>query len=81
MVFTTNDGSSAGKVGPFVGKVEQAIDLSSKEYTNFVKLGGGIVVGALGKDDIFSSNHFVCCMLNHSFQTLSGRIKESLCGK
>jgi hypothetical protein len=38
LIFTTNEGSSAGKLGPFVGKVVQDIDLSSKSYTNFVRL-------------------------------------------
>lgn len=45
VVFTTNDGSSAGKLGPFVGKVRQDIVLSEKKYTNYVFLGP--VTGAL----------------------------------
>ena len=40
LVFTSNEGSSAGKIGPFVGKVIQDMDLSSKSYTNFVRLPG-----------------------------------------
>ena len=39
LVFTTNDGSSAGKLGPFTGKVKQKIDVESNSYSNFVYLG------------------------------------------
>ena len=38
LVYTTNEGSSAGKLGPFVGDVIQDIDLSTKKYVNFVRL-------------------------------------------
>ena len=47
LIYTTNDGSSAGKLGPFVGRVDQDIDVDSKKYVNFVRLGNGIVTGAL----------------------------------
>ena len=36
LIYTTNEGSSAGKLGPFVGDVEQAI--TPTDYVNFVKL-------------------------------------------
>jgi hypothetical protein len=39
LLFTTNDGSSAGKVGPFMGTVTQEVDLSSSYYDNVVTLG------------------------------------------
>ena len=39
LLYTTNDGSSAGKLGPFVGRVDQEIDVSTKRYKNFVRLG------------------------------------------
>ena len=45
LVFTTNDGSSAGKLGPFVGRVDQDISVADAFYTNFVRLGP--VTGAL----------------------------------
>ena len=40
LLYTTNEGSSAGKIGPFVGKVEQNVQLSAGVYTNVVKLPG-----------------------------------------
>ena len=39
LVFTTNDGSSAGKIGPFVGDVQQDITLQDQAYVNYVSLG------------------------------------------
>lgn len=50
LIYTSNQGSSAGKLGPFVGEVEQMISLKGNDspyYVNFVRLGGGIVEGAL----------------------------------
>lgn len=54
LVYTTNGGSSAGKLGPFVGDVEQLIrlgndnsDTDGDDYINYVRLGGGAVEGAL----------------------------------
>ena len=47
LLYTTNDGSSAGKLGPFVGRVDQDIDVDSRQYVNWVRLGNGIVTGAL----------------------------------
>lgn len=40
LLYTTNSGSSAGKIGPFVGEVEQAITLGKKKYLNYVRLPG-----------------------------------------
>jgi len=45
LIFTTTKGSSAGKLGPFVGKVSQVIDVGSGEYSNIVKLN--IIEGKL----------------------------------
>lgn len=39
LLFTTNDGSSAGKIGPFVGDVFQEVDLDKRSYNNLVNLG------------------------------------------
>ena len=40
LVYTTNEGSSAGKLGPFVGDVVQSVDLDQGDYINFVRLPG-----------------------------------------
>lgn len=39
LLYTTNDGSSAGKIGPFVGEVSQLVELGRKRYNNEVALG------------------------------------------
>lgn len=39
LVYTSTTGGSAGKIGPFVGRVEQHFDLQSGRYSNFVLLG------------------------------------------
>ena len=38
LAYTENDGSSAGKLGPFVGEVIQEVDLQSDLYVNYVRL-------------------------------------------
>ncbi len=47
LLYTTNGGSSSGKLGPFVGNVIQDINVSSKSYDNIVALGNGVVEGRL----------------------------------
>ena len=47
LVYTTNEGSSAGKIGQFVGSVNQVVDLESGIYLNNVEFGAGIVKGSL----------------------------------
>jgi hypothetical protein len=47
LLYTENSGSSAGKLGPFIGDVVQSIDMKSKEYINFVRVGGSVFEGAL----------------------------------
>lgn len=47
LLYTTNEGSSAGKLGPFVGRVDQLITVDEQRYINFVRLGNGIITGAL----------------------------------
>ena len=47
LLYTTNGGSSSGKLGPFVGTVIQDIDMNSGSYDNIVALGNGIVEGRL----------------------------------
>jgi len=46
LIYTTNEGSSAGKIGPFVGQVNQIISYNDKEYVNTVNIGN-IVVASL----------------------------------
>ena len=52
LIYTTNGGSSAGKLGPFVGDVEQLIrtdgrDTEEQDYFNYVRIASGAVEGAL----------------------------------
>lgn len=47
LVYTTNEGSSAGKLGPLVGEVEQLIRIDGVDYINFVRVAGGAIEGAL----------------------------------
>lgn len=47
LLYTTNGGSSSGKLGPFVGSVIQDIDTSAFSYDNIVSLGAGLVEGRL----------------------------------
>jgi len=47
LLYTTNDGSSAGKIGPLVGDVIQDIRLGENEYENIVSLGNGLFKGRL----------------------------------
>ena len=47
LVYTTNGGSSAGKLGPFVGEVEQLIKIEDDFYINYVRVGGKSIEGAL----------------------------------
>lgn len=39
LVYTSTKGGSAGKIGPFVGRVEQHFNLAQGRYSNFVHLG------------------------------------------
>jgi hypothetical protein len=57
LVYTTNEGSSAGKFGPFVGAVYQEIDIKNKFYLNKVILFNGIVTGILSATWIKKSNN------------------------
>jgi hypothetical protein len=55
LIYTTNEGSSAGKIGPFVGQVNQIISYNDKEYVNTVNIGN-IVVASLAATWIKQSN-------------------------
>jgi hypothetical protein len=47
LLYTSTPGASAGKLGPFIGDVEQRIDLNARNYDNVVKVGGGAVEAVL----------------------------------
>lgn len=39
LVFTTTPGASGGKIGPFVGQVQQEVDIAAGLYINYVRVG------------------------------------------
>lgn len=39
LVYTTTPGASGGKLGPFVGEVQQEVDIAQGLYINYVRLG------------------------------------------
>lgn len=39
LVYTTTVGASGGKLGPFVGEVQQVVDIAAGLYINYVRLG------------------------------------------
>ncbi|CAM9705391.1 unnamed protein product [Scytosiphon promiscuus] len=39
LVFTTTPGASGGKIGPFVGEVQQEVDIAAGLYVNYVRVG------------------------------------------
>lgn len=47
LIYTTNEGSSAGKLGPWIGRVNQIIDIEGNTYENVVCLGPSLLVGRL----------------------------------
>jgi len=56
LLYTTNTGSSAGKIGPLVGKVTQVVDLASRSYSNNVSILPGLsaTLDATWENDAFS---------------------------
>jgi hypothetical protein len=40
LLYTSTKGGSAGKLGPFVGRVNQLMELGNQKYTNVVKVRG-----------------------------------------
>lgn len=71
LVYTTNEGSSAGKVGPFIGEVTQDIRLSESFYSNNVKLFNGVLQASLGASwDVLSPNLWRVKFLNIKFSLL-----------
>lgn len=39
LVYTTTAGASGGKIGPFVGEVQQEVDIADGLYVNYVRVG------------------------------------------
>lgn len=39
LVYTTTAGASGGKLGPFVGDVQQEVDIAEGLYINYVRVG------------------------------------------
>eukprot|EP00752_Nemacystus_decipiens_P017553 g15730.t1 len=39
LVYTTTPGASGGKLGPFVGEVQQEVDITEGLYVNYVRVG------------------------------------------
>jgi hypothetical protein len=47
LIYTSNTGSSAGKLGPFIGKVVQDIDIENNSYVNYAFFGNGLFEASL----------------------------------
>jgi len=47
LAFTTNEGPSAGKLGPFVGEVVQEVEAAGAVYRNKLLLFGGLIQAVL----------------------------------
>lgn len=82
LVYTTNEGSSAGKIGPFVGDVYQMIDLNKKFYSNKVSLFNDIFTGVLGATWITKSKALWTVQFQDIVLKLAGikLVKKSLSG-
>ena len=39
LLYTTTPGASGGKLGPFIGDVQQEVDIAEGVYINYVRLG------------------------------------------
>ena len=39
LLYTTTPGASGGKLGPFIGDVQQEVDIAEGLYVNYVRLG------------------------------------------
>lgn len=77
LLYTTNGGSSSGKLGPFVGTVIQDINMSSESYDNIVALGKGLVEGSLTATwNTIDSNTWEVVFQNLVFKALGLKIIE-----
>lgn len=82
LLYTTNEGSSAGKLGPFIGAVTQDIRFNDKFYENKVSLFNDIVVAALGATwDVAGPNLWTVKFLDIQFSLFGNAVsKKSLQG-
>ena len=83
LLYTTNGGSSAGKLGPFVGQVEQYFSVNNNDkkeddyYINYVRLGNGIVQGALTANwDVISDTQWQVNFKSIQFKVLGVTLLE-----
>jgi hypothetical protein len=77
LTYTTNEGSSAGKIGPFVGTVIQDIDQSAGQYFNIVRIGGGLFEGALTASwDVLPGNRWRVKFESIAFKLLGVTVTE-----
>ena len=77
LVYTSNTGSSAGKLGPFVGEVVQEIDIQKRLYTNYAIFGNGILQASLDATwDVLNAKEWRVKFLNIKFKLLGIQVAE-----
>lgn len=75
LLYTTNDGSSAGKFGPFVGKVTQDIRLSDQQYVNNVNfLDNNVRLSLLASWDVLEPSKVRVNFLTISFHLFNKQV-------
>lgn len=75
LIYTENDGSSAGKLGPFVGEVIQDVDLAAENYVNYVRLP--LLEGALTATwDELPKNKWLVKFQSIKFSVFGIKVKE-----
>lgn len=77
LLYTTNIGSSAGKLGPFVGKVNQIIDFDAKQYVNTVNIGNVIVASLNATWNKKSDKAWEVIFQSLKFELFGIKVKES----
>jgi len=76
LVYTTNEGSSAGKIGPFVGQVNQIISYNDKEYVNTVNIGNIVVASLAATWNKKSNSLWEVIFKNIEFRIFGFKISE-----
>jgi hypothetical protein len=73
LIYTTNKGSSAGKIGPWIGKVNQIIDMEGKTYQNVLTFGPSrLLQGSLNATwDVLSKTSWRVKFLDIEFKLLN----------
>jgi len=81
LLYTTNSGSSAGKLGPFIGEVEQEIQLTDGIYYNRVTLGNKVIRGTLSATwDVKSSKLWTVRFQDISFELFGVKLLQKPLG-